>query len=235
MATVILKNLVTGETSGGVFTLTSITNANYPTTIYDVNLGSNVTFNSAADLPYSFTAGTPYDAIITTLSTTKAGTYNIEYCVSNCGNIECSSSSITMVEKPIMGSTPTIYRCGINGVYGSVTACYLGSITKTSDGTPYTDPLTNLSWTALTGLWTGSGNCVTIPNTVPETAILIQTQSVTGSCSTNTTVNLVNKNIFAGNTQTKKLCLDKHQIEVYKNTPGGGADIALINLDTNLF
>lgn len=235
MATIILKNLVTGETSGGVFTLTSITNGNYPTTIYDVNLASNVTFNSAADLPYSFTAGVPYDAIVTTLSTTKAGTYNFEYCVSNCGTIQCSTSSVTMVEKPVMGTTPTINRCGVNGVYGSVTACYLGGITKTSDGTAYTDPLTPLSWFALTGGWTSTGNCVTIPNTVPETAIAIQTQSVTGSCAASTTVNLVNKNIFAGNTQTKKLCLDKHQIEVYKNTPGGGSTIALINLDTNLF
>ncbi len=236
MATIILKNLVTGETSGGVFTLTSITNGNYPTTIYDVNLASNVTFNSAADLPYSFTAGVPYDAIVTTLSTTKAGTYNFEYCVSNCGTIQCSTSSVTMVEKPVMGTTPTINRCGVNGVYGSVTACYLGGITKTSDGTAYTDPLTPLSWFALTGGWTASGNCVTIPNTVPETAIAIQTQStVLGSCAASTTVNLVNKNIFAGNTQTKKLCLDKHQIEVYKNTPGGGSTIALINLDTNLF
>ena len=232
MAIVQLSTLFSGETGGGTFTLTNISNVVYPTTITDGNFG-DITLNSAADLPYVFTNG--YFALFGYDINARGGVYDIEYCVSGCNGLSCSTTNITMVEDFIASGTPNVERCGVNGVYGSVTACYLGAVTNVYDGLPYSGTLSTLTWISyVTGLVIGTGPCITIPNTVPAGTVGILIGPTQGGCAIETiTFELINKNIYAGTNASKKLCLDKHQIEVYKNTVGGSGT-GLVNLRTEL-
>lgn len=231
MTTVVLKDLLSGETSGGTFVLTNVTN--YPTSFIDIGSGNTITISSSADLPRIMSDTSPsYDTILN-MTNARGGVYTFEYCVSGCTNA-CTSVDLTIIEKPILGVNPSITRCGVNGVYGSVSACFSGGITRFSDSAPYTEELMSLTWTK--GAWTATGNCVSIPNTVTPGAITVRATTADGTCYGETTVTLIQSNVYAGNPRVNpiKLCLDKHQIEVYKNTPGGGVDIARVRLDTDL-
>lgn len=227
---IFLKDLLTGETGGGTFALTNVTN--YPTTFGDWNDGNDVTITSPADLPYVFDAYLPsYDTAIN-FENARGGIYTFTYCVTGC-TTACTSVDLTVVEVPVVGAIPAITRCGVNGVYGSTSVCYTGEVTRNSDGGAYNTTLLPLTWSK--DAWTATGNCVSIPNTVTPGLITITATSLTGACVGTYQVSLIQSNVYAGNTATKKLCIDKHQLEVYKNTPGGGVNIGVVNLDTELF
>lgn len=220
-AQLILRNFFTGETSGGNFTLTNLTQ--YPNTIFVSGGTGNVTFNSAADLPYTVPLG-----YLTVVTVTTPGVYTFDYCVDSCPSVACSTVDITIIEKPIIGTTPTIYRCGVNGVYNNINVCYSGALTNTSDGLPYSGTLSSFTWSK--GAWSATGNCVTIPTSVSAGTITLTATTTGGTCVSTNTVTLTDVNIYAGNTGTKTLCLDKHQIETYKNTPSGFVATYNLNL-----
>ena len=150
-AQLLLRSFFTGETSGGNFTLTNLTQ--YPNTIFVTGGIGNVTFNSAADLPYTVPLG-----YLTVVTVTTPGVYTFDYCVDSCPSVACSTVDITIIEKPIIGTTPTIYRCGVNGVYNNINVCYSGALTNTSDGLPYSGTLSSFTWSK--GAWSATGNCV---------------------------------------------------------------------------
>lgn len=215
----VLRNYFTGESSGGAFTITSLTN--FPTTIFVTGGTGNVTFNSAADLPYTVPLG-----YLASFNASTPGVYTIQYCVTGC-TTECSTVDITLIEKPVIGTMPVIERCGVNGVYNNINVCYSGALTNTSDGLPYSGTLSSFAWSK--GAWSATGNCVTIPTSVTAGTITL-TATSGGVCTSTQTVTLVDKNIYAGNTATKTICLDKHQIETYKNTPSGFTATYNLNL-----
>lgn len=205
-----LKSLFTGESAGGNFTLTGATT--FPTTIFVFGVG-NVTFNSSGDLPYIFPGGYNVSA---EFSGSAGGVYNIDYCVSGCTD-PCSSTTLTIIEKPVIGTTPTITRCGVNGVYAPINVCYAGALTKHSDGTAYTAPLASFTWSK--GAWSQTGTCVTIPGSVTAGTINLQAVTTTGSCTASSTVQLVDVNIFAGAPNAKSYCWDKVTYDSIKNLP----------------
>lgn len=217
----ILRNFFTGETSGGSFTLTSLTQ--YPNTIFVSGGTGNVTFNSASDLPYTVPTG-----YVASVTVTTPGVYTFDYCVDSCPSAVCSTVDITIIDKPIIGTAPTIYRCGVNGVYNNINVCYGGSITNNSNGLPYSGTLSSFTWSK--GAWSATGNCVTIPTSVSAGTITLTATTTGGTCVSTNTVTLTDVNIYAGNTGTKTLCLDKHQIETYKNTPSGFVATYNLNL-----
>lgn len=219
----ILRNFFTGETSGGSFTLTSLTQ--YPNTIFVSGGTGNVTFNSASDLPYTVPTG-----YVASVTVTTPGVYTFDYCVDSCPSAVCSTVDITIIDKPIIGTAPPIYRCGVNGVYSNINVCYGGSITNNSDGLPYSGTLSSFTWSK--GAWSATGNCVTIPTSVSAGAITLTATTTGGTCVSTNTVNLVDVNIYAGNSTTKNWCLDKHQVEIYKNTPIGSNTNIVVDLNT---
>jgi len=219
----ILRNYFTGESSGGNFTLTSLTN--YPNTIFVSGGTGNVTFNSALDLPYTIPTG-----YVASITVSTPGIYTFDYCVDSCPSVACSTVDITIIEKPIIGTTPTIYRCGVNGVYNNINVCYSGALTNTSDGLPYSGTLSSFAWSK--GAWSATGNCVTIPTSVSAGTITLTATTTGGTCVSTNTVNLVDVNIYAGNSTTKNWCLDKHQVEIYKNTPIGSNTNIVVDLNT---
>jgi hypothetical protein len=219
----ILRNFFTGETSGGSFTLTNLTQ--YPNTIFVSGGTGNVTFNSASDLPYTVPTG-----YVASVTVTTPGVYTFDYCVDSCPSVVCSTVDITIIDKPIIGTTPTIYRCGVNGVYNNINVCYEGSITNNSDGLPYSGTLSSFTWSK--GAWSATGSCVTIPTSVTAGAITLTATTTGGTCVSTNTVNLVDVNIYAGNSTTKNYCLDKHQVEIYKNTPTGSNTNIEVDLNT---
>ena len=218
----ILRNYFTGESSGGTFTLTGLTQ--YPNTIFISGGTGNVTFNSAADLPYTIPTG-----YVASVTVSTPGIYTFDYCVSGC-TTECSTVNITVIEKPIIGTSPTIYRCGVNGVYNNINVCYSGDLVNNSNGLPYSGTLSSFTWSK--GAWSATGNCVTIPTSVSAGAITLTATTTGGTCVSTNTVNLVDVNIYAGNTATKNWCLDKHQVEIYKNTPIGSNTNIVVDLNT---
>lgn len=206
-----LKSLFTGESAGGDFTLTSVTS--YPTTFFVFGVG-NVTISSIGDLPYTFPGG--YN-VSTEFANAKGGIYTISYCVPGC-TTPCSVTTLTMIEKPVLGTTPTVMRCGVNGVYGNTSACFAGGITNYSDGTPYTEPLSYFSWSK--DSWFQNSQCVTIPGSVTAGTINLQVATVAGPCGNTSTVQLVDVNIFAGAPNAKSYCWDKVTYDAVKNLPG---------------
>ena len=218
----ILRNYFTGESSGGTFTLTGLTQ--YPNTIFISGGTGNVTFNSATDLPYTIPTG-----YVASVTVSTPGIYTFDYCVSGC-TTECSTVNITVIEKPIIGTSPTIYRCGVNGVYNNINVCYSGDLVNNSNGLPYSGTLSSFTWSK--GAWSATGNCVTIPTSVTAGAITLTATTTGGTCVSTNTVNLVDVNIYAGNSTTKNYCLDKHQAEIYKNTPTGSNTNIEVDLNT---